>query len=217
MCVDSLSHCDRKGEQRRSLFSVVSAAAGGVGAVLCTADSVAGEEPSSGFTLCVWNSVKLMHPPSVLPRSSGLSPEFGETSGGHVHLRSLPHSPVPLSFLSGNNSLQGFLSFLLSATDLRPFHVIFSRVTVTLTPTMSSCPWSPPSWSRSFVQELICVPQAFSVPIKPSNTHYKPAEDTPLNTGGTCGVLLLKILKGPTKYWRPCGSVEIHQSHCGCC
>lgn len=54
MCVGSLSHCDRKCRQRWSLFSLSSAAAGGVGAVFCTADCVAGEEPSSGLSLRVW-------------------------------------------------------------------------------------------------------------------------------------------------------------------
>lgn len=46
----SLSHCDRESKPRWSIFSLSSTAAGGVGAVFCAADSIAGEEPSSGFS-----------------------------------------------------------------------------------------------------------------------------------------------------------------------
>lgn len=46
MCLDSLPGCDRERGARWSALSLSGAAAGGVVAVFCTADSPAGEQPS---------------------------------------------------------------------------------------------------------------------------------------------------------------------------
>lgn len=67
MCLDSLPHCDRKRRASCSISSLSSAAAGGVGAVLCTADSSAGEQPSSDLSLLA-NKIKLIiHASSTSP------------------------------------------------------------------------------------------------------------------------------------------------------
>lgn len=60
MCVGSLPRCDKRRSGRRwGVFSVSGAAAGGVGAVFCTADSIAGEQQSPDFRLCVKQHLSL--------------------------------------------------------------------------------------------------------------------------------------------------------------
>lgn len=69
MCLDSLPHFDRKRRASCSISSLSSAAAGGVGAVFCTADSSAGEQPSSDLSLLADKIKLIIHVLSTsLPR-----------------------------------------------------------------------------------------------------------------------------------------------------
>ncbi len=101
LCVGSIPHCDRESRPGWSVFSLSSAAARGVGAVFCTADSIAGEHPSSGFSLCMCDKHEA-HTCTFCPRlSSGLSPESKEPSRRLIHLRTITHSSVSHIFFSG--------------------------------------------------------------------------------------------------------------------
>lgn len=166
MCVGSLPHCDRESRQRWSVFSLSSAAAGGVGAVFCTEDSIAGEKPSFCVCVCVClGQQRYTHPHFVHTSSSGLSTESKKTPEWYFHLRNLTHSSVFHIFFSGTVCLLFSFSFYLISSlgyPLVPHLSIYSllRLTVTLTHTVNSCPWSRPSWSQPFVPNLTCVLRA---------------------------------------------------------
>lgn len=120
MRVGSLPHGDRKSRPGWKVFPLGSAAAGGVGAIFCTADSIAGGQQSSGFSLCVYDNIKPIHPCLSL----GLSSESEEQSQWHFHRRTITHSSVSHIFFSGSVLL--LLGFYLF------FNRLFSQLLISM-------------------------------------------------------------------------------------
>lgn len=102
--MDSLSHCDRKRRASCSISSLSSAAAGGVGAVFCTADSSAGEQPSSDLSLLADKIKLIIHvfvhvSPQAYHQSLKNHPSDTSISGlSHIRLFLTSFSQVLSSF-----------------------------------------------------------------------------------------------------------------------